>query len=445
MNNQLQSPPADGTPQSPASLAPDSIGGPDARVLLGNFLSKVPDHVYFKDRDSRFLAVSASLARREGLLPEDLLGSTDFDRFAEAHARPAFEDEQQIIRTGQPIVNKLEKEHWPDGRVTYVLTSKMPLRDEAGRITGTFGVSKDVTAAKLTEAALEKTRNELIFASRAAGMAEVATGVLHNVGNVLVSINVATDSIASAVRHSKVESLEKIAALFKEHEGDLARYLADDPKGRLIPGFIAQLASHLASDREKMLAELESLRGHVAHVKDIVTMQQNYARLTGAIEPLEPASLVEDALRMNSGALARHEVAVVRDFLPVPPVLAERGKVLQILVNLIRNAKYACDEGKTGRKEIVLRIAPGAPGRVRFEVADTGIGIAAENLTRIFVHGFTTKTDGHGFGLHSSANAARSMNGSLTAQSDGPGKGATFTLELPVAPEPKTEGSDATG
>jgi PAS domain S-box-containing protein len=439
MNSQLQSPPPDATRESPASSGPHSAGGPDARVLLGNLLAAVPDHIYFKDRDSRFVAVSASLAKREGLQPKDLLGSTDFDRFAEAHARPAFEDEQQIIRTGEPVVNKLEKEHWPDGRVTYVLTSKMPLRDEAGRINGTFGISKDVTAAKLIEAALEKTRNELIAASRAAGMAEVATGVLHNVGNVLVSINVATDSIASAMRHSKLDSLEKIAALFKEHEGDIASYIAEDPKGRLIPGFIAQLAAHLTSDREKMLAELESLRGHVAHVKDIVTMQQNYARLTGAIEPLDPVSLVEDALRMNSGALARHEVNVVRDFHSAPPVLAERGKVLQILVNLIRHAKYACDEGNTGRKEIVLRIAPCAPGRVRFEVADTGVGIAAEKLTRIFVHGFTTKADGHGFGLHSSANAAGSMNGSLTARSDGPGTGATFTLELPVAPATKTE------
>ena len=423
--------------------APDPTGDLAARILLSNLMAAVPDHVYFKDRDSRFLAVSSSLARRSGKQPSDLVGKSDFDRFTEAHARPAFEDEQRIIRTGEPITDKLEKEHWPDGRTTFVLSSKMPLRSDTGEIIGTFGISKDVTDTKATETALEKTRRELVDASRAAGMAEVATGVLHNVGNVLVSINIATDSLASAVRNSKVGSIAMVAALLEEHAGDLGDYLTRDPKGRLMPEFIGKLASHLAEDQARMLAEIDSLRNHIAHVKDIVTMQQDYARLTGASEPLDPAGLVEDALRMNTAALARHEVTVIRDFQPAGLVLAERGKVLQILVNLIRNAKYACDEGKPGRKEITLRIGSGSPGRIRIEVIDTGVGIQAENINRLFVHGFTTRPDGHGFGLHSSANAARELHGSLTVRSAGLNQGATFTLELPAAkPQPaKSESS----
>ena len=418
-------------------------GREDHRVHLENLLKSVPDHVYFKDRDSRFLAVSEAFARRHGMEPADLIGKTDHDLFSDAHAKPALEDEQRIIRTGEPIIDKLEKEHWPDGRVTYVLTSKMPLLSDAGDIIGTFGISKDVTSQKVAEAALEKTRRELVDASRTAGMAEVATGVLHNVGNVLVSINIATDSVVTAVRNSKIDLIPKITAMLREHEGDLAKFLSEDPKGRMLPVFLEQLSSYLAEDRRKMLAELESLRGHVAHVKDIVAMQQNYAKLAGATEPLEPRELVEDALRMNTAALARHEVAVIRDFQPSGLVLAERGKVLQILVNLIRNAKYACDESTSGHKEIALHIRPGAPGRVVIEVADTGVGIAPEHLGKLFNHGFTTKKDGHGFGLHSSANAAHAMNGSLTARSDGKGTGATFTLELPAAARPKT--SEAQG
>lgn len=162
-------------------------------------------------------------------------------------------------------------------------------------------------------------------------------------------------------------------------------------------------------------------------------MQQAYATMIGVVEPLEPASLMEDALRMNADALARHEVQVVRDFKFTPPVLGERGKILQILINLIRNAKFACDEEAAAEKIVTLRIAAEA-GQVRLSVEDNGVGIPAENLTRIFAHGFTTRAHGHGFGLHSSANAAREMKGALTVFSAGPGRGATFTLQLPAAP-----------
>lgn len=163
-------------------------------------------------------------------------------------------------------------------------------------------------------------------------------------------------------------------------------------------------------------------------------MQQAYATMISVVESLDPTVLMEDALRMNAGALVRHEVRVVRDFQVATPVTAEKSKVLQILVNLIRNAKYACDEGGLLDKVVTLRVAPGAAGRVQLIVIDNGAGILAENLTRIFGHGFTTRLSGHGFGLHSSLMAAKELKGTLTVHSDGPGTGATFTLDLPEAP-----------
>ena len=162
-------------------------------------------------------------------------------------------------------------------------------------------------------------------------------------------------------------------------------------------------------------------------------MQQAYATMVGLVEPLDPVTLVEDSLRMNTAALLRHDVSVVRDFQPVAPVFAERGKVLQVLINLIRNAKYALDEGRLSGNVITLRTAPRAPGTVRLIVADNGVGIPSENLTRIFAHGFTTRAHGHVFGLHSSALAAGELHGSLRAESAGAGMGAAFILELPVA------------
>jgi len=406
------------------------------RALVTAFLANVPDCVYFKDRDSRFIALSDSLAGKHGSNGiAEMIGKTDFDFFSDAHARPAFEDEQRIIKTGQPLLGKLEKETWADGRVSWVLTSKMPLRDANGEIIGTFGLSKDVTESKELEAALEKSRRELIDASRLAGMAEVATGVLHNVGNVLNSLNVSTEVIGTGLRQSKVDALARIGEMLREHSADLGDFLVNDPKGKLIPGFIESLAKHLVDDRTRLVRETESLQRNVDHIKEIVAMQQAYATMVGAVEALDPALLMEDAARMNSAALLRHDVRAVRDFDTVPPVLAERAKVLQILVNLIRNAKYAADEGGRTDKVITLRIKPGQTGRVLLMVEDNGIGIPGENLTCIFNHGFTTKATGHGFGLHSSANAAREMQGTLTARSAGRGQGATFILELPVAPD----------
>jgi C4-dicarboxylate-specific signal transduction histidine kinase len=161
-------------------------------------------------------------------------------------------------------------------------------------------------------------------------------------------------------------------------------------------------------------------------------VQQSYANVGGVQESLPVARLVEDALRMNTVAMTRHEITVLCEFDEVPPVVMEKHKVLQILVNLIRNAKHALTDSKCEAKCLTLRIARREPDHVAISVSDNGIGIARENMTRIFEHGYTTKPDGHGFGLHSGVLAAREMGGSLTVQSDGLGAGATFTLELPL-------------
>ncbi len=405
------------------------------RTLVRSFLQHVPDKVYFKDVQSRFIAASVSLAVKHGAgHPDNLIGKTDFDTFSHEHAQHAFDDEQTIIRTGDPIIGKLEKETWPDGSITWALTSKMPLRDESGAIVGTFGISQDVTEQKRIEGELETTHKQLLDASRIAGMAEVATGVLHNVGNVLNSVNVSTTQIGDTLRQSKLTSIGKVAALVREHVGDLGAFFRDDPRGQRLPDYLDSLTGHLAAEHDRLMQEVESLRRNVEHIKDIVSMQQSYAMVSGLVEAHAPADLAEDALRMNGAALLRHDVQVVRDYQTVPRALCEKPRVLQILINLIRNAKYALDERGGPDKQITLRVTHDAADRkVRIIVQDNGIGIPPENLERVFNHGFTTRKDGHGFGLHSAATAAQEMKGSLTASSDGSGRGATFVLTLPVA------------
>jgi signal transduction histidine kinase len=279
---------------------------------------------------------------------------------------------------------------------------------------------------------LETTHRELEAMSRSAGMAQIATNVLHNVGNVLNSVNVSTTLLTENTKKSKVSSFPKIAALLKENEANLAAFMSTDPRGKQLAPYITQLSDHLQVEQAATLAELESLRKNIDHIKMIVGMQQTYAKGTQVKERLNPVELIEDSVRMNSGNLTRQNIQIIRDFHPTGPVDADKHKTLQILVNLVRNAAQACMESSNTEKRITLRITK-IDGRIHFAITDNGIGIAPENIDRIFNQGFTTKKDGHGFGLHSAANAAREMAGSLGAHSAGPNTGATFTLQLPVS------------
>jgi PAS domain S-box-containing protein len=412
--------------------------GPDAETLLTAFLETVPDAVYFKDLSSRFIAVSKSKASRHGLADgRPLIGKTDADFFSAAHAARALSEEQEIIRTGESMLGLLHKFVWADGREGWGLTSKLPLRNARGEIVGTFGVTRDVTESKRLEAELERTQRDLIDTSRLAGMAEVATGVLHNVGNVLTSLNVSAELITAKTKQSKLDALPKVTALLREHLDHLSDYLKNDAKGKLVLDYLDSLALHSTNEREAFRTELHSMQQNIAHIKEIVAMQQSYATLVAFTEQVSLPDLFEDALRINAAALVRHEVRIVRDFQPTPPIFSEKGKILQVLINLIRNAKYACDEDpKPEGKTLTLSTAC-AGDHVRLIVTDNGVGIVAENLARIFQHGFTTRSHGHGFGLHSSAIAAQELGGSLLVHSGGARQGATFTLELPTTPPEK--------
>jgi signal transduction histidine kinase len=234
------------------------------------------------------------------------------------------------------------------------------------------------------------------------------------------------------VRNSKSSRLRDVVLLLNKNSGDLGNFICNDPKGKIIPGYLTTLSERLAAEQQDLLKELELLTKNIEHIKEIVAMQQNYARVSGIIESLSVKNLMEDALQMNAAALSRHGILVSRQYDEVPLIAVDKHKVLQIFVNLIRNAKYAIDAAARRDKRIDISIKLKETS-VAICVKDNGIGINPENLTRIFSHGFTTKKDGHGFGLHSGALAAKEMGGSLGAFSEGPGTGAAFTLELPLA------------
>jgi PAS domain S-box-containing protein len=403
--------------------------------LLHATLESTVDGILVVDRAGRVVTYNRKFASMWAI-PEAVLASGDSEQMmaavldqlsnSEEFLRRVRERQARLDADGFDLVN------FKDGRVFEQYVQPQHIRDE---IVGRVWNFRDITERKRAEVKLENLHRQLVDTSRQAGMAEVATNVLHNVGNVLNSLNVSFAVVSDKVRKSRIQNLAKVAGMLQEHNKDLAAFLSSDPKGTQLPSYLTGLAQHLTQEQAEVLKELQSLTTNVDHIKEIVAMQQSYSKVSGVVETLPVVELLEDALRMNDAALARHEVQVVREYAETPPVLVDKHKVLQILVNLIRNAKYALDEQGQPDKRLTLRVSKNGSNVVHVSVSDNGVGISPENLTRVFEHGFTTRKGGHGFGLHSGALAAQELGGTLTVHSEGVGKGATFTLALPCPPK----------
>jgi signal transduction histidine kinase len=279
---------------------------------------------------------------------------------------------------------------------------------------------------------LKDVHMQLVQSARRAGMAEIATNVLHNVGNVLNSVYTSAQLAKERMAGMRLEHVSRVANLLQEHQANAGSFLSQDERGKNVVPFLETLGRNLLEERKQITTLLDDVGRYTEHVGDIVKVQQNYARTPRLQEPVHLAGLVDDAIRINAAGLARHQVKVVRQLADLPPLLTDKHKVLMILVNLVSNAKYAMDGVPVAERLLTVKLEHLPHEPVRIQVHDNGMGIAPEMLTRIFQYGFTTREEGHGFGLHSSALAAQELGGSLTVHSEGPGHGATFTLELPA-------------
>lgn len=290
----------------------------------------------------------------------------------------------------------------------------------------------DMTEQKRAQEELGKTHERLLEASRMAGMAEVATDILHNVGNVLNSINISASSIRDTVMNSKVLNLRRVTDMITDHTDDLGAFLTEDERGKQIPLYLTEAAKIIVNEHSDITEKLRLLTKNIDHIKQIIQAQQGYAKGGGFEVLTTMKEVIKDAVAINYADLRRDGVEVKLELAEIPKIHLDRQRVLQILINLISNGKYALSYSQKQEKLLTIRCYRHSEDRLWVEVADNGVGIAKENMARIFQHGFTTKKHGHGFGLHSSALAAKEMGGSLTVHSDGLEQGATFTLELPL-------------
>jgi PAS domain S-box-containing protein len=400
--------------------------------LLNATLNSTADGIVAINLSGRVICHNEKFAAMWSI-PAPLLANGDNEEII-LHCARQFENPEEYLNRieelrANPEDGVLDVLTLEDGRVVERVIHPQLM---GGNRIGSVLTFRDITERKKAEGNLQKANAELVQASRQAGMAEVATNVLHNVGNVLNSVNTSASIVMDQVRASRLTGVSRVVELLEPHVKDLPGFFARDNRGPQVLEYLKTLAKFLAAEQSAMLGELSGLTKNIEHIKQIVAMQQSYAKATGVEEIHSPALLLEDALRIHHGGLDRHHIHIARDFEKMPDIVADKHKVLQILINLIGNAKYALAGTEKSDRRLTLGMRASGGDRIRIFIQDNGVGIARENLIRIFSHGFTTRQNGHGFGLHSGFLAAREMGGSLSVHSDGPGKGAIFTLELPV-------------
>ena len=279
---------------------------------------------------------------------------------------------------------------------------------------------------------LKEAHKQLLESAHRSGMAEVASNILHNVGNVLNSALVPANLIREELVDSRIHSLDKVVGLLQKHKEDLAEFMTQNEKGRKLPNYLEELNNKLRRENLVLLEHVRRLLKNLEHIRDIVVLQQSYAGAGPLKENLSTGELIDDALQMLGNNFESLGIQLERNLKGASEIFSSRHKLLVILVNLIANARDALLAADREDRKLRIQIESLAPGGVRITVADNGVGIVPDVLPLVFRHGFTTKTRGHGFGLHSAANAANELGGRLKVESEGAEQGAVFILELPA-------------
>lgn len=400
-----------------------------SKFFVDNVLQSMADSLFVITMDMSIGAVNPSLLNLLGYREDELLGESPGRIFGEAFTQGSI---MEALMT-QGAVSGVESSFLSkDGREIPISVSGSLIQDERGQFQGMVCVAQDITDRKRMEEEKRQLHEQLLDTSRQLGMAEVASGVLHNVGNVLNSVNVSVGVIVDLVKQTLAGDVERISQLFDKHQNDLGIYLSQHPKGKQIPGYLQRLSGQLLEEKRQMLMELDRLKDNVGRAQQCVAAQQDLAKPRHITEPFWLSELVDEAIVINQDSIQEDRIQVIREFDELPQVVFDRHQILQVVVSLIRNACQAM--ASVSDKRLVLRIKQmvGPPDSVRFEVQDSGVGISSEDVTRIFGQGYSTKTgSGRGTSLHSGALVAKNLGGGLTAFSEGLGKGATLVLDLP--------------
>jgi len=338
-----------------------------------------------------------------------------------------------------------------DGRVIWIHAMGKILRNLKGVPIDIYGVAQDITdfknaeddvkrmnslleqrVAERTEKLMQATKN-LIESSRKAGMAEVAIGVLHNIGNALTIANIKVQNLhldlqnKSAIRH-----LHEVMDFMKSKGDQLADFMTTDTNGQRMLHYLDSISQELWRQEEAYQKLVSQLCSDLNLISQLITKQQLSAKYTGVVENLSLTECLEDVLAIQAYDLEKYRIHIDRVFMQNPVISTDRHKLIQILSNLISNAVQAMHKN-AGERILTIEVRE-LGEHADIVLRDNGIGISDEQMPHMFRYGYTTKQTGHGFGLHSSSIDAKLLGGNLSCSSTGRHQGATFTLTLPIRP-----------
>ncbi len=280
-------------------------------------------------------------------------------------------------------------------------------------------------------AELEKIHSELLESAHRAGMAQIASEVLHSIGNVLTSVKTSIHLMFQAAHSTNISGLIKANALLRENIYNLEAFILNNPKGKKLLEYYLTIEDEIILEYNTYQGHLTRLDEKVKVIEDVVSVQQNYANAVALTDKYDLAKIINDAITIQADALADQNIEVIKHFEDIPDVSIQKNKTIHILISLIQNAKESIIEERTGERSITISMYI-EKNHVYIKIHDTGKGISPENTEKIFAHGFTTRKDQHGFGLHTSANYMAQMGGEIWAESQGDGRGATFILKFQV-------------
>jgi PAS domain S-box-containing protein len=373
--------------------------------LMQALMDNIPDAIYFKDTASRFTRVNQHAPYRGGNAPEDVIGKTDFDFFIEAHARAAYEDEQRIIRTGQPIIDKEEKETYPDGASTWLSTTKVPIFDETGQVTGIVGISRDITERKRAE----EERIQLIRAQAARAEAEAA--------------NRFKDEFLAVASHELRTPLTPILGW--------ANMLRTSPYDEVMFAQALESIERNAKAQQRLVDDL-------LDISRIITGNLRLDAVTFELAPVVEAAVTA----MRPAADAKHIRLQTVFATGGDQITGDPDRIRQVVLNLLANALKFTPQG--GSIEVRLERTQ---SQVELKLSDTGVGISAEFLPHVFARfrqadSSVTRTHGGlGLGLSIVRHLVELHGGTVHAASPGEGQGATFTVKLPLTIRPQAAGA----
>ena len=377
-----------------------------SKVYVENVLRSMADSLLVIDANLTIGSVNPSLLDLLGYDEHELVGQSPGLIFGEEFAQGSIIENLLL----QGTVSGIESSFLTSaGRLIPISVSGSMMQDEQGQFQGLVCVAQDITERKRMEEEKLQLHEQLLETSRQLGMAEVASDVLHNVGNVLNSINVSIGVVADLLKKSMVGDVDRISQLFQKHREDLGHFFSTNPKGKQVPAYLEKLSGQLLEEQRTALAELDRLRENAHHAQQCVASQQDLAKVTGITEPIVVVELLEEAIAANQDLLETTKIEVVREFQEIPLLIIDKRQVLEVMVDVLHNACQAM--ASVSMKQLIVRakIIPGPPDSVCLEVQDSGVGIISDDLIKIFGQGSTSKEGTRGMSLHNGALVAKNF------------------------------------